>query len=89
MHVVRREVRTRAEAEQLGFPGSPTFQVGRRDLFPADGARSASPAASTSAPTGAAPRCPTPPTLADRLRSALARPWDLPHWVDHRKPADR
>ena len=36
VHVVRREVRSRAEAERLGFPGSPTFQVGRRDLFPTD-----------------------------------------------------
>jgi hypothetical protein len=23
--------------------------------------------------------------LADRLREVLARPWDLPGWVDHRK----
>ncbi len=36
VHIARREVRTRAEAQQLGFPGSPTFQVGGRDLFPTD-----------------------------------------------------
>ena len=36
VHVVRREVRTRSEAQRLGFPGSPTFQVGGRDLFPTE-----------------------------------------------------
>lgn len=88
VHVVRRQVRTRAEAEQLGFPGSPTFQVGRRDLFPAQ-----TPAGLTcrvyQRSDGRSSPLPDAESLADRLRSALARPWDLPHWVDHRKPSDR
>ena len=88
VHVVRREVRTRAEAEQLGFPGSPTFQVGRRDLFPVE-----TPSGLTcrvyQRPDGRSSPLPDAESLADRLRSALARPWDLPHWVDPRKPADR
>ena len=36
--VVRREVTTDEEATRLKFAGSPTFQVGRRDLFPGDAA---------------------------------------------------
>lgn len=88
VHVVRREVRTRAEAERLGFPGSPTFQVGQRDLFPA-GAPAALTCRVYERADGRSSPLPDPQTLADRLRSALARPWDLPHWVDHRKPADR
>jgi peroxiredoxin len=85
VHVVEREVRTRDEARQLGFPGSPTFAVGRRDLFPVE------------APSGLTCRVyqrdgrssplPDPTDLAARLRDALARPWDLPGWVDPRKPA--
>ena len=88
VHVVRRQVRTRTEAEQLGFPGSPTFQVGRRDLFPA-GAVPALTCRVYERADGRSSPLPDPETLAERLRSALARPWDLPHWVDHRKPADR
>ena len=83
--VVRRQVRTRAQAQELDFPGSPTFQVGRQDLYPADG-----PAALTCRvyrrPGGGLGPLPGWDDLADRLRSALARPWDLPGWVDHRKP---
>ena len=84
VNVVKREVRTRKDAQRLGFPGSPTFQVGRRDLFPVD----AEPALTCRVYTKADGRMsPLPDTaeLADRLRQALARPWDLPHWVDPRK----
>jgi hypothetical protein len=84
VHVVRREVRTRAEAERLGFPGSPTFQVGRRDLFPTD----ASPALTCRVyqrEDGRSSPLPDGTQLTARLREVLARPWDLPHWVDHRK----
>jgi peroxiredoxin len=88
VHVVEREVRTRDQAERLGFPGSPTFQVGRLDLFPTDapaalGCRVYTRAGGRSSPL------PDPDDLAARLREALARPWDLPHWVDPRKPEAR
>jgi hypothetical protein len=84
VHVVAREVRTRAEAQQLGFPGSPTFSVGGRDLFP-----SAAPPALTcrvyEREDGRISPLPEPAELAARLRQALARPWELPGWVDFRK----
>ena len=82
--VVRREVATAEEASRLNFPGSPTFQVGRRDLFPAD----AAPALNCRvyrASDGRVSPLPDPAELATRLREALARPWDLPGWVDPRK----
>lgn len=82
--VARREVRTRDEARELGFPGSPTFVVGGRDLFP-----STAPAALTCrvyAGDGRSGPLPPAADLADRLRDALARPWDLPGWVDPRRP---
>ncbi|HEU4347660.1 MAG TPA: thioredoxin family protein [Actinoplanes sp.] len=82
--VVTREVRTPDEAQRLGFPGSPTFHVGRADLFPAD----APPALTCrvyTRPDGRMSPLPDRDDLAARLREALARPWDLPHWVDHRK----
>jgi hypothetical protein len=81
---VEREVRNRGEAQRLGFPGSPTFQVGGRDLFPAD----APPALGCRVyirPDGRVSPLPDRDDLAARLREALARPWDLPHWVDPRK----
>jgi len=82
--VVRREITTPEEASRLKFPGSPTFQVGRRDLFPAD----AAPALTCrvySTPDGRVSPLPDPAELQARLRDALARPWDLPGWVDPRK----
>ncbi|MFF0267002.1 thioredoxin family protein [Kribbella sp. NPDC004536] len=83
VHVVRREVRTRDEAKDLGFVGSPTFAVGGRDLFASD----AQPALTCRLyeSDGRSGPLPSPADLADRLRSALARPWDLPGWVDPRK----
>ena len=82
--VVRREVTTADEASRLSFPGSPTFQVGRRDLFPAD-----TPPALTCrlyrTADGRISPLPDRAALTTRLREALARPWDLPGWIDHRK----
>lgn len=82
--VVRREVTTPEEASRLNFPGSPTFQVGRRDLFPVD----AAPALNCRVYHGPGVRVsplPDRAELAARLRDSLARPWDLPGWVDPRK----
>jgi hypothetical protein len=76
-------VRTRAEAQRLGFPGSPTFQVGGEDLFPTDSV----PALTCRIyPREGGRFSPLPDTsdLAARLRSVLARPWELPGWVDFR-----
>lgn len=83
--VVERQVRTREEAERLRFAGSPTFAVGLRDLFP-----TASPAALTCRVydrDGRSSPLPAAADLAERLRDALARPWDLPGWVDPRQPS--
>jgi peroxiredoxin len=85
VNVVKREVRTRKEAQQLGFPGSPTFHVGRRDLFPVDAAPALTCRIYTKADGRMSP-LPDAADLAGRLREALARPWDLPNWVDSRKP---
>jgi peroxiredoxin len=82
--VVRREITTLEEASRLDFPGSPTFQVGRRDLFPV----AAAPALNCRVyrtPDGRVSPLPDRAELAARLREALARPWDLPGWVDPRK----
>ncbi len=86
VQVVERQVSSRADAARLGFAGSPTFAVGRRDLFPTD----APPALTCRVYQRADGRsAPLPDTadLAERLRAALARPWDLPGWVDPRKAA--
>jgi peroxiredoxin len=82
--VVRREVTTDEQAARLKFGGSPTFQVGRRDLFPS----AAAPALTCRVyrgPDGRISPLPDPAELTTRLREALARPWDLPGWVDPRK----
>jgi peroxiredoxin len=82
--VVRREVATAEEASRLNFPGSPTFQVGRRDLFPVDAAPALNCRVYRTADGRFSP-LPGATDLAARLREALARPWDLPGWVDPRK----
>ena len=82
--VVRREVITPDEAARLNFPGSPTFQVGRRDLFPADTAPALTCRVYRTHDGRVSP-LPDATDLAARLREALARPWDLPGWVDPRK----
>ena len=85
VHVVERQVGTRDEAERLGFPGSPTFAVGLRDLFPTG----SGPALTCRLydRDGRSSPLPDRTDLAERLRDALARPWDLPGWVDPRKPS--
>jgi peroxiredoxin len=85
VHVATREVASRAEAQRLGFPGSPTFHVGGRDLFPVDAAPALTCRVYTRTDGRLSP-LPGADQLAGRLRDALARPWDLPHWVDPRKP---
>ncbi|RFU18814.1 thioredoxin family protein [Geodermatophilus marinus] len=86
--VVEREVRTRDEAQRLGFPGSPTFAVGGRDLF-----STAAPPALTcrlySRPDGRSSPLPDTADLAAALREALVRPWELPGWVDFRTHSAR
>jgi peroxiredoxin len=84
VHVARHEVRTRAEAERLGFPGSPTFHVGGRDLFPSDAAPALTCRVYQRADGRSSP-LPDAEELAARLRGALVRPWELPGWVDFRE----
>jgi peroxiredoxin len=84
VHVVRREVRTRDEATERAFVGSPTFAVGARDLFPTDAPTGLTCRVYTRADGRSSP-LPDAEDLAARLREALARPWDIPGWVDPRK----
>ncbi|GLY81976.1 thioredoxin family protein [Actinoallomurus iriomotensis] len=88
VQVVERQVTSRGEAQRLGFPGSPTFQVGRHDLFP-DGAPPALTCRLYRRPDGRGAPLPDTDDLAARLRAALARPWDLPGWVDPRRAKGR
>ncbi|MEU4419606.1 thioredoxin family protein [Actinoplanes sp. NPDC024001] len=80
VQVVEREIHTPVD----GFPGSPTFHVGGADLYP-DGGPPALGCRVYTRPDGRFSPLPDRDDLAARLREALARPWDLPHWVDHRK----
>jgi len=84
--VVPREVTSTEEAARLNFPGSPTFQVGRRDLFPTDAAPGLN-CRIYHGPGGRVSPLPDRADLAARLRDALARPWDLPGWGPFRKDA--
>ena len=86
--VVEREVRTPADAAALGFPGSPTFQVGSADLFPSDAVPSLGCRVYRTDDDRPAP-LPDREQLAEVIRTRLARPWDLPGWVDPRRPEDR
>jgi hypothetical protein len=82
---LRREMTTPEQASRLGFPGSPTFMIGRRDLFPTD----AAPALTCrlyARPDGRVSPLPDAADLAARLREALTRPWDPPGWVDEPCP---
>jgi len=79
------QVTTPDEARRFGFPGSPTFQVGRQDLFPADAAPALTCRVYQRADGRSSP-LPDADDLAARLHAALLRPWDLPHRVDPPKP---
>jgi peroxiredoxin len=89
VRVRRVHVGKQADAAARAFPGSPTFQVGGLDLFPSD----APPALGCRVyqrPDGRLAPLPSADQLRERLREALARPWDLPGWTDiRRKTADR
>ena len=61
VHVVERQVRTREEAERLGFPGLADLPGGPARPVP-DRAAPALTCRVYAPPTAAAPRCPTPPT---------------------------
>jgi hypothetical protein len=82
--VRRVRVSSADEAEARHFPGSPTFQVGGRDLFPtdADAGLGCRIYARTGGRVGPLPEA---EDLQDRLREVLARPWDLPGWTDFRR----
>ncbi|HEY6743111.1 MAG TPA: thioredoxin family protein [Lapillicoccus sp.] len=88
--VVVRAVRvaTRADADTRSFPGSPTFQVGGLDLFPADVAPSLG-CRVYHRPDDRISPLPAQEELETRLREALARPWDLPGWTDFRSRRPR
>lgn len=86
--VGQREVRTPAEATALGFPGSPTYLVGGADLFPSDAPAALGCRVYTTSDGRPAP-LPDREQLADAIRSTLARPWDLPGWVDQRPESQR
>jgi peroxiredoxin len=82
--VVRtRRVANRSDADERSFPGSPTFQVGGRDLFAVDAAPSLG-CRVYQLPDGRISPLPAREELESRLREALARPWDLPGWSDFR-----
>ena len=84
VHILSREIRSRAEAEDVGFVGSPTFAVGSQDLFPSDAAPALTCRIYQRADGRVSP-LPNGDDLASRLRDVLARPWDLPGWVDFRE----
>lgn len=86
--VGQREVRTPAEAAALGFPGSPTYVVGGTDLFPSDAPPALGCRVYTTSDGRPAP-LPDRGQLAEAIRTTLARPWDLPGWVDPRPESQR
>jgi hypothetical protein len=81
-------VETQDDAAVRGFPGSPTLQVGRTDLFPVEGPPSLS-CRVYRTPDGRVAPLPTSDQLRERLVDAVARPWDLPGWVDVRRSPGR
>lgn len=84
VRVEKVRVATQAQAEDLRFPGSPTLQVGGRDLFGVD-ADAALTCRVYTHPDGRVSPLPDREELMAVLADALARPWDLPGWTDFRK----
>jgi len=82
--VRERKIERLADAAALGFPGSPTFQVGALDLFPVDATPSLGCRVYHTSQGRPSP-LPDESQLTHALRERLARPWDLPGWVDPRK----
>jgi hypothetical protein len=81
--IVRREVRTMDQARELAFPGSPTFRIGGRDLYPTDAQHALTCRIYDNAAGGKGP-LPETAALALRVRAATMRPWELPGWIDPR-----
>jgi peroxiredoxin len=81
--IKRVHIGKQAEAANRSFPGSPTFHVGGRDLFPT-GAPPALGCRVYHRSDGRIGPLPSGDELRERLREALARPWDLPGWTDIR-----
>jgi hypothetical protein len=86
VRMLRVQVTSPTEAADRAFPGSPTFQVGGRDLFPVD-APPALACRTYTRPDGRISPLPQSGDLVARLRDALARPWDLHGWTDFRPAA--
>ena len=85
VRVQRVEITSPAGATDRGFPGSPTFQAGGADLFPEPDAEPALACRTYTRDDGRLSPLPSAAELEARLRDALARPWELPGWVDFRK----
>jgi hypothetical protein len=88
VRVLRVQITSPTEAADRDFPGSPTFQVGGKDLFAVD-APAALACRTYTRPDGRLSPLPERDDLVGRLRDALARPWDLPGWTDFRQAAGR
>lgn len=78
------QIRSMADAERRSFPGSPTFQIGGEDLFPTE-APAALGCRVYQTRSGRYAPLPEVADLEARMRDALARPWELPGWVDFRE----
>jgi hypothetical protein len=85
VRIERVEVTSTEMAAERGFPGSPTFQAGGVDLFHAPDAAPALACRTYTREDGRISPLPSAAQLQARLRDALARPWELPGWVDFRK----
>jgi peroxiredoxin len=85
VRVQRVEVTSQAQAEERGFPGSPTFQAGGADLFPEPDSPPALACRVYAQDDGRVSPLPSAAQLESRLREALVRPWELPGWVDFRQ----
>ena len=85
VRIERVEITSPTAAAERGFPGSPTFQAGGADLFPAPDAEPALACRTYIREDGRLGPLPSAAQLEARLKDALVRPWELPGWVDFRK----